>query len=226
MSCASSRVAFDCAPVSPSIRGSIASSILSGAPSWLALVKTSLAACRTARSKAMGVGAFAGVAGVCATATAGNSATAASTAQAASRPRAAAKSEAIGSSWCSLTRMSRLRGPRPADAPIGTCAGLASNYASTRRKSVTNETAPARPRRRRCLSRPAALGSSRPTGDPMRMFAASLATETNTFSPIPTSRRSFEDRSMRPPASTPTSPSCARRRSMSRAGGRRRRASR
>ena len=26
----------------------------------------------------------------------------------------------------------------------------------------------------------------------MRIFAASLATETNTFSPIPTSRRSFE----------------------------------
>jgi microcystin degradation protein MlrC len=40
----------------------------------------------------------------------------------------------------------------------------------------------------------------------MRIFAASLATETNTFSPIPTSRRSFEASFYAPPGQHPDEP--------------------
>ena len=40
----------------------------------------------------------------------------------------------------------------------------------------------------------------------MRIFAASLATETNTFSPIPTSRRSFESSFYAPPGQHPDEP--------------------
>ncbi len=43
----------------------------------------------------------------------------------------------------------------------------------------------------------------------MRIFAASLATETNSFSPIPTSRESYERRSISHPASIPTAARCA-----------------
>ena len=57
----------------------------------------------------------------------------------------------------------------------------------------------------------------------MRIFAASLATETNTFSPIPTSRGSFEEAFYAPAGQHR---SCARRRCSSRGGSQRRKASR
>jgi microcystin degradation protein MlrC len=40
----------------------------------------------------------------------------------------------------------------------------------------------------------------------MRIFVASLATETNTFSPIPTDRFSFEDAFYAPPGQHPDTP--------------------
>ncbi|MGI9521018.1 MAG: M81 family metallopeptidase [Hyphomicrobiaceae bacterium] len=43
-------------------------------------------------------------------------------------------------------------------------------------------------------------------GSTMRLFAASLATETNTFSPIPTSRSSFEEFFYAPPGEHPEAP--------------------
>src|SRR5262249_44877766 len=62
---ASSRcVALDCAPLTPSIKGSITSVTLSGAPERLALEKRSLAAFRSAASNGMGVGGGGGAAAV------------------------------------------------------------------------------------------------------------------------------------------------------------------
>src|SRR5215469_11847360 len=62
---ASSRcVAFDCAPVTPSISGSMTSVTLSGAPLRLALDKRSLAAFRSAASNGTGVGGGGGAAAV------------------------------------------------------------------------------------------------------------------------------------------------------------------
>ncbi|HEY0419952.1 MAG TPA: M81 family metallopeptidase, partial [Acetobacteraceae bacterium] len=40
----------------------------------------------------------------------------------------------------------------------------------------------------------------------MRIFAASLATETNTFAPIPTDRRAFEAAFYAPPGAHPPTP--------------------
>ena len=47
----------------------------------------------------------------------------------------------------------------------------------------------------------------------MRLFAASLATETNTFSPIPTSRANFEASAYFPAGRIPTARRTPRRRS-------------
>jgi microcystin degradation protein MlrC len=41
----------------------------------------------------------------------------------------------------------------------------------------------------------------------VRLFAASLATESNSFSPIPTNRRSYEDTLHFPPGAHPDRPS-------------------
>ena len=51
----------------------------------------------------------------------------------------------------------------------------------------------------------------------MRIFAASLATETNTFSPIPTSRRSFEASFYAPPGKHPDEPKLCTRAALRRA---------
>src|SRR5262245_55320278 len=56
MRCSMERVAVDCAPVKPSIRGSITSGTRSGAPCRLTLEKSVLAALSSASSKATGVG--------------------------------------------------------------------------------------------------------------------------------------------------------------------------
>src|SRR5262249_46049868 len=62
---ASSRcVAFDCAPVTPSIRGSMTNVTLSGSPVRLALEKRSLAAFKSAASNGIGVGGGGGAAAV------------------------------------------------------------------------------------------------------------------------------------------------------------------
>ena len=52
----------------------------------------------------------------------------------------------------------------------------------------------------------------------MRIFAASLATETNSFSPIPTNRQSYEQTMYFPPASIRTAARSAPGRSGSRGG--------
>ena len=55
----------------------------------------------------------------------------------------------------------------------------------------------------------------------MRLFAATLATETNTFSPLPTSLASYRDTVFLPPGEHPEdAPACAPIRFLSRADGR------